>query len=42
VVNIDLPANWAPNRTRPLCVFPKVAKYQGSGSIEDGSNFACQ
>jgi len=42
VVNIDLPTSWAPNRTRPLCVFPKVAKYNGSGSLEDGTNFTCQ
>jgi feruloyl esterase len=28
-------------RTRPLCVFPKVAKYSGSGSTDDAANFAC-
>ncbi len=42
VVNTDLPANWAPNRTHPLCVFPKVAHYNGSGSMDDGSNYTCQ
>ena len=28
-------------RTRPLCPFPQVARYNGSGSIEDATNFAC-
>jgi feruloyl esterase len=27
--------------TRPLCVFPKVAKYDGSGSSSIAANFAC-
>jgi hypothetical protein len=30
-----------PGRTRPLCPYPKFAKYKGTGSIEDGSNFTC-
>jgi feruloyl esterase len=28
-------------RTRPLCVYPEVAKYQGTGSIDDAANFRC-
>ena len=28
-------------RTRPLCAYPKVAKYKGTGSTDDASNFAC-
>jgi Tannase and feruloyl esterase len=28
-------------RTRPLCVYPKVAAYEGEGSIDDAENFAC-
>ena len=31
-----------PGRTRPLCSYPKVARYTGSGSIEDAANFVCQ
>lgn len=27
--------------TRPLCVFPKVAKYKGIGSSTDAANWAC-
>ncbi|MBM3727119.1 MAG: tannase/feruloyl esterase family alpha/beta hydrolase [Acidobacteria bacterium] len=28
-------------RSRPLCPYPQVAKYQGSGSIDEAKNFAC-
>ena len=28
-------------RTRPLCQFPLVAKYKGSGSTDDAANFVC-
>jgi hypothetical protein len=31
-----------PGRTRPLCPFPKTAKYVGTGSIEDAASFVCQ
>lgn len=41
-VNADVPASWAPNRTRPLCPYPKVARYQGTGSLEAAASFACQ
>jgi feruloyl esterase len=27
--------------TRPLCVFPKVAKYKRSGATNDANNFTC-
>jgi feruloyl esterase len=29
------------DRTRPLCPYPQVAKYKGSGSTDDAANFAC-
>lgn len=29
------------DRTRPLCAYPKQAKYKGSGSIDDARNFTC-
>jgi feruloyl esterase len=29
------------DRTRPLCTYPKVAKYKGAGDINDASNFVC-
>lgn len=40
--NSDLPATWAANRTRPLCPYPQVARYKGSGSLEVASSFVCQ
>jgi hypothetical protein len=27
--------------TRPLCAFPQIAKYKGSGDVADAANFAC-
>ncbi len=29
-------------RTRPLCPYPQVATYKGSGSTDDASNFTCK
>ncbi len=34
--------NGQTNRTRPLCPYPQVAKYKGSGSIDDAANFVCK
>ena len=28
-------------RTRPLCAYPKVARYSGNGSIDEAANFSC-
>jgi feruloyl esterase len=27
--------------TRPLCAYPQVAKYKGSGDTNDAANFVC-
>jgi feruloyl esterase len=40
--NADVPATWSASRTRPLCAYPKVARYKGSGSIETADSFVCQ
>lgn len=40
--NKELPAGWAANRSRPLCAYPTVATYKGSGPVEDASSFACR
>ncbi len=40
--NEDLPAEWSANRTRPLCPYPAVAIYGGSGDIEDAGSFVCR
>jgi feruloyl esterase len=29
------------DRTRPLCPYPQVAKYRGTGSTDDAANFVC-
>lgn len=42
VPNPEVPAAWAPDRTRPLCAWPKVARYRGTGSPERAENFACE
>ncbi len=39
--NLDLPATWSPNRTRPLCAYPRIAVYQG-GDVESAESFACR
>jgi len=33
--------NGNPDRTRPLCAYPNVARYNGSGSIDDATSFSC-
>lgn len=39
--NTELPSNWSKERTRTLCPYPKFAKYNGTGSIEDAASFSC-
>ena len=34
-------AAW-PNRTRPLCPYPKQARYTGTGSVDSADNFRCE
>lgn len=29
-------------RTRPLCAYPQVARYKGTGSLDDDANFECK
>jgi pimeloyl-ACP methyl ester carboxylesterase len=29
-------------RTRPLCPYPQVARYNGGGSVDDAANFSCK
>jgi feruloyl esterase len=30
------------DRTRPLCPYPQVASYKGTGSVDDAANFVCK
>jgi feruloyl esterase len=41
-VNPDVPSTWSPERTRPLCPYPRIAVYNGKGSLELASSFSCQ
>jgi len=34
--------NGVVDKTRPLCPYPKVAKYNGSGDTNDAANFSCK
>ena len=29
-------------RSRPLCPYPQVARYDGDGSIDEAANFTCR
>ena len=40
--NAELPKDWSASRTRPLCAYPTVARYAGSGSLEDAASFSCR
>jgi len=35
-------ADGKPVRTRPLCPYPQIARYSGSGSPDDAASFACK
>ncbi|WP_051631706.1 tannase/feruloyl esterase family alpha/beta hydrolase [Sphaerotilus natans] len=39
--NTELPAGWSPERSRPLCAWPKVARYAG-GDLERATSFRCE
>ncbi len=38
----SLTVNGRVERTRPVCAYPQVARYRGSGSIDDAANFLCK
>ena len=42
VPNAEAPKEWSPKRTRPLCAYPAVARYKGSGSLEEAASFECR
>ena len=39
--NANVDANYPAARTRPSCPYPEVARYSGTGSIDDAANFSC-
>ncbi len=30
-----------PTKTRPVCAYPEVSRYKGSGDVDDAANFTC-
>ena len=40
-VNPEVPVGWAADRTRPLCSYPRTARYQG-GDVERAASFLCK
>jgi feruloyl esterase len=40
--NADLPEGWPAGRTRPLCPYPSVARYNGTGNSERAESFECR
>jgi feruloyl esterase len=34
-------SNGKVDRTRPLCPYPQVARWKGTGSIDEAANFSC-
>jgi Tannase and feruloyl esterase len=41
IIAYHLTATGEVDRTRPLCPYPKVARYKGTGSTDDAANFRC-
>ena len=40
-VNAEVPGTWAPDRTWPLCSYPRIARYRG-GDPERAESFVCR
>jgi len=41
-VSIEASGAAFPGRTRPLCPYPQIARYNGKGNPEEASSFSCQ
>jgi feruloyl esterase len=42
LINAEVPTSWAVDRSRPLCPYPTVATYNGSGDLNQASSFSCK
>jgi alpha-beta hydrolase superfamily lysophospholipase len=40
--NHELPLDWSPERSRPLCPYPLIARYRGRGDTELATSFECR
>jgi feruloyl esterase len=42
-VNRDVPSSWSPDRSRPLCPYPSVARLRpGAADLESADSFHCE
>ncbi|MDR0842876.1 MAG: tannase/feruloyl esterase family alpha/beta hydrolase [Acidobacteriota bacterium] len=41
ITRVERDAQRNVSRTRPVCAYPKVSRYKGSGDPNDGANFTC-
>jgi feruloyl esterase len=42
-VNPDVPSTWSPNRSRPMCPYPQVARLKaGATDLESAVSFSCR
>jgi tannase/feruloyl esterase len=41
IVAIRRRSDGSTERARPLCVYPKVARWSGRGNTDDATNFSC-
>lgn len=41
LANAELPKAWSGDRSRPLCPYPRYARYKGNGDIESADSFYC-
>jgi len=37
----DVPSSWSPDRSRPLCPYPEVARLMEATNLETADSFAC-
>lgn len=40
--NPEVPAAWGIGRSRVLCPWPTVSRYNGTGSLDEAANFSCR
>jgi feruloyl esterase len=40
--NPERPPTFGPTRTRPLCDWPQVARYRGTGDLDSADSFVCE
>ena len=41
LANPELPRAWSADRSRPLCPYPRHARYKGTGDVESADSFYC-